>query len=555
MLLIVGLDGASWNLLAAFLEQGRMPHLRALQDEGSFGPLRATMPPATFPSWTTFMTGVNPGRHGIFDFTRRERGAYRVNFTNASFRKAPTVWQMLSKAGRRVAVLGLPGTYPPEAVNGVMLSGFDTPVTTRADASFAYPPEFAELVESNGGFPFADFQEFRIGPDWHRRALDLLLRGIEIKTRLAETLLQREPWDCFMLLFGESDTVAHHFWHFHDGNSPRHDARSTGEYGDAIGQVYSALDGAIGRLKAHRPDADILIVSDHGFGGAGAKVVYLNQWLAQAGWLRFDESDLGGRIASFTKRQALRWMPFRMQRRLFRWKGGRLAGRLESQSRFRGIDWSGTAAFSEELNYFPSLWLNLREREPQGLVSAEDYERTRAALCADIEALRDPEHGRPIMRRAWRREELYDGPWVSDAPDIVLELNDDAGYSYNCLPSPRTREGEAVRRLAGQELAGGKLAGMSGSHRRDGVFLVAGPSVSASGWTEGAEMADMTPTILNLCGLAAPENFDGETLRVVVSRSTMAAVPAGEITVRERVYKPREEAEIAARLADLGYME
>src|SRR5262249_40811898 len=155
---------------------------------------------------------VNPGRHGVFDFTRRDSGAYRVRFVNATFRKARTVWGLLSDAGQRVSVLGVPGTYPPEPINGYMISGFDTPVTLRADASFVHPPEFADEVAAAGGFPFAEFQEFTLGPGWHARALSSLCDGIERKTRLAERLLARERWDCFMLLFGESDTAAHHFW-------------------------------------------------------------------------------------------------------------------------------------------------------------------------------------------------------------------------------------------------------------------------------------------------------------------------------------------------------
>jgi hypothetical protein len=186
-------SGATWDLLGPWCAQGRLPHLEAIRRRGLWGPLASTMPPATLPSWSTFMTGVNPGKHGIYDFTRRRTGTYEIEFVNATFRKVPTVWRRLSEAGRRVCVLGLPGTYPPEILNGYMVSGFDTPVTTRADASFIAPSSLAPLVMQMGGFPFADFQEFRVGPDWHRTAIDRLLRGIETKARLGQTLLQREP--------------------------------------------------------------------------------------------------------------------------------------------------------------------------------------------------------------------------------------------------------------------------------------------------------------------------------------------------------------------------
>lgn len=554
MLLVVGLDGATWDLMAPWMAEGRLPNLHALCDAGTYGPLTATMPPATFPSWTTFMTGVNPGRHGIFDFTRRDPGQYRVRFVNATFRKAPTVWRLLSDADRRVCVLGLPGTYPPEPVNGVMLSGFDTPVTTRADASFVYPPERARQVAALGGFPFADFQEFHTGPGWHRQALERLLRGIETKVRLATALIREEPWDCFLLLFGESDTVAHHFWRFHDRLSPRYDPTAASELGDAIATVYMALDAAVGQLRRLLPEADVLVASDHGFGGVGRKAIHLNRWLAERGWLRF-ANDNGGAVAAQVKRRALEWLPPALQARLFRWRGASLANRLESHARFAGIDWAETQVFSEELNYFPSLWLNVRGREARGRVAPEDYERVCAAVCAEIAEWCDPEHGRPIVRRAWRRDDLYSGPWVHHAPDVILELNEDAGYSYACLPSRTVAAGEAVRILSPGQCEGGKLAGMSGSHRRDGVFLLSGPRVRRDGWIEGIQMADMAPTMLSLCGVACREDFDGETMASIVSDTQYARATRRKDASAERAYGAREEAEIAARLTDLGYLE
>ncbi len=554
MLLIIGLDGATWELIDPWIEQGRLPHLEQLRRYGVTGPLASTMPPATLPSWSTFMTGVNPGKHAIFDFTRREFGTYEVQFVNATFRKAPTVWKLLSDAGRRVSVLGLPGTYPPEDVNGCMISGFDTPVTTRADASFVVPRTLVPLVMKSGGFPFADFQEFRIGPGWYRRALDRLLRSIEIKTTLAQQLLRREDWDCFLLLFGESDTVAHHFWKFHDQQSPRFDPHGASEFGNAIRCVYEALDDAIGRLRSAVPSATVLVVSDHGFGGAGNKAVYLNRWLAQQGMQSAYWKHTRSRVAAAVKRMALHALPSGAHARAFRLAGGRWASRLESRSRFAGIDWEKTRAFSEELNYFPSVWLNLKGREPLGTVDPSDYERVRDDICAATITLRDPEHGRPVVRRAWRREELYDGPWIRYAPDIILDFELDRGYSYTCLPSAAAPSSGAAHVLDAAGWAGGKLAGMSGSHRPNGVFLLANGS-RAGRRIEGVRMADMAPTILDLCGVHLSAEFDGKTITAVAQTSESPFKPVMSGRGHERPYGEAEEGEIAARLRALGYLQ
>jgi predicted AlkP superfamily phosphohydrolase/phosphomutase len=553
MLLIIGLDGATWDLLDPWIERGWLPNLGRIRRRGTWGPLRSTMPPATLPSWTTFMTGMNPGRHGIFDFTRRELGTYSVQFVNASFRKSRTIWKHLSDAGRRVCVLGVPGTYPPEPLNGCMISGFDTPVTTRADASFVAPPTLAPMVMAMGGFPFADFQEFRVGKAWYRKALAALLRGIEIKTRLAKALFERQCWDCFMLLFGESDTVAHHFWKFHDRHSPRFDPAGALEWGDAIQRVYRALDAAIGELIAAAPGATVLVASDHGFGGAGSKAVYLNQWLRRSGWQKASRAASRWKLGSGVKRLALRTLPAGAQAWAFRLHGGSWAGRLESRARFAGIEWAGTRAFSEELNYFPSIWLNVKGRDPEGVVERVDYERVRDDVCAATSGLRDAEHGAPVVRRAWRREELYEGPWVHYAPDVVLEFNLDRGYSYTCLPSTLAPTPAAVRVLDPAEMKGGKLAGMAGSHRADGVFLL-GQNQVGQGLVNGTQIADMAPAILASCGIEGPR-CDGRLPGWISADTRYRPAGARDDHHREDCYSDAESEEIASRLSAMGYLQ
>jgi predicted AlkP superfamily phosphohydrolase/phosphomutase len=550
MLLILGLDGATLDLAAPWAADGTLPHLASLMREGAWGRLASTVPPATFPGWTSFMTGVNPGRHGIFDFTRRDGGAYRVRFVNATHRRAASVWRLMSDAGRRVCVLGLPGTYPPEPVNGCMVSGFDTPVTTRADASFVYPNDLAPEVERLGGFPFADFQEFDIGPGWHERALASLLDGISKKTKLAEAMLERERWDCLMLLLGESDTVAHHFWAFHDPRSPRFDRAGARRLGDPVRTVYQALDGLVGKLRRRVPGATILVVSDHGFGGAGDTAIHLNRWLAEQGWLRWARSNPARGLAARLRRTAVRVIPERWQARCFRLAGGLLASRVESAVRFGGIDWSSTRAFSEELNYFPSIWLNVEGREEHGTLAARDYDGFCEEVRSALLAWRDPLRGTPVVRRVWRRAELYHGPCVGDAPDLVLDLETPDGYSYLSVQSGGPGPTVEVLPLGAPS---GKLRGMSGSHRPDGLFALAGPAVGA-GEVMGARIVDMAPTILSILDLPVPADWDGRPLRCLKQPGSRAAFarPTPPSAVD---YDAAEEESLVRRLTQLGYFE
>jgi predicted AlkP superfamily phosphohydrolase/phosphomutase len=531
--LLIGLDGAEPSLVECWMREGFMPHLERLRRRGSYLPLQSTMPPATFPAWTTCVTGVNPGRHGIFDFTEINPGTYSLRFLNANDRKAPALWNILSAAGKRVAVIGVPATYPPDPVNGIMLSGFDSPVCTAPDRSFVYPPALYEDVRQ---WRFADFQETDIGPGWHDRAFQKLLQGIKTKEAIAVKLLKREPWDFFMVVFGESDTVAHHFWLFCDAQSPRH--RPGHEH--AIRDVYKRLDAAVGNLVDAAGDAIVAVVSDHGFGGTGTGVVHLNNWLAEQGHLRFAPSGAG-----LLKNLALGFVPASWRGAAFR-RFQRLAARAESRSRFAGIDWRHTRAWSEELNYFPSVRVNLKGREPCGQVDPAEYDTFCRDLCAELESW-------PPVKKAWRRDDLYKGDHVGSAPDIVLDLALENGYSYSCLRSGRagtrcchsgSRGSPALRRIAPDEYLGGKERGMNGNHRPVGILFVSMPVAAGM-----AHIQDVAPTVLAALGVPAPP-MDGASLL-----GPAAPGAPSEIRNLRGPYDAQKERIVEDRLRALGYLE
>ena len=550
-LLVIGLDGATLDLIRPWAAEGRLPALAELLARGAWGRLRSTVPAATFPAWTSLVTGVNPGRHGVLDFTERVPGTYRVRFVNGSYRRAPALWTRLTEAGRRTAVLTVPATYPPEPIDGVMVAGFDSPLATAIDGSFVHPQALHRDIERLiGRIPFADFQEVTIGPGWHETALARLLEGIERRAALAEWLLARERWDALMVVFGESDTVAHHFWRFHDPHSPRF---AESAFGDAIRRVYEALDAAVGRLVAAAPaDTTIAVVSDHGSGGAGDRVVHLNRRLSECGLLEFRTPSARGRVAGWMRSAALRVVPPAVQGPLLR-RLPAAAGRLEGMHRFAGIDWGQTTAYSEELDYHPSIWLNLRGREPEGTVEPAAYETTRERVAEALHEWKD-DSGRPIVERVWRREELYAGPFVERAPDLVLELAAIDGYSASCLRSAGS--GPAVRRLGIEEHGGGKGRGMNGTHRPDGVFVLAGGGVRAAGELPAASIVDVLPTLLALAGMPVPEGLDGRAIAaalVATPRATPDPLPSADGDPTP--FDAAATRDVAARLAALGYLE
>lgn len=519
--------------------------------EGAHGPLQSTMPAMTLPAWSTMLTGCNPGKHAIFDFVRKDPDRWSLGFVNSTHRRAPTLHRILSDRGARVASIAVPTTWPPEALNGVVVSGFDSPVSTGIDGSFCHPPElYRELVRRFGGLAFADFQESHIGPGWHEAALGALRREIPRKRDIARWLLDQERWDCFMLLLGESDTVSHHFWMFHDEASPRHPRGGTSaERRGAVAEVYEALDAAVGELLAAADADHVLLCSDHGFGGAGEHVLYLNRYLEEQGWLRYRRQvrveglRSGTGVLDRARELALRRVPARLQGRLFRALPDRLLQHLETGSRLGDLDLGHTCALSDEMNYAATVRLNVA---PEERAQAVDDLR---GLLLDWEV----DGHRPVAA-VHTREELYEGDHVALSPDLVLELALREGYSYTLLPSARAPRGQTWRRLEAHEHVGGKGLGMNGSHRQDGLMCLWGRGVRPGAAVPG-RLRDLAPTLLHLMGEPIPAHMDGRVLAEALDHEVSEdRRPWSMGEIRERPTLRAEESAIRERLERLGYL-
>ena len=533
-LLIVGWDCADPDITADLCARGRLPHLADIRRRGFLTPVTSTVPPSSLPAWTTAFTGVEPGRHGLTEYVQKEPGAYRLRLVSAADRRAENLFTLAHRAGLRVACLGVPGTWPPDPQLDVCIAGFDSPLSQKAPAG-AFVPGFLhqKLSEKNLHWPFGGVDELAVGPGWHRAARTALLESVELKTRVAEEVLHSDWFDLFTVVFSELDTAGHHFWAFHDVDSPRH--QNDPVLGGTLEEVYVALDRALGRLLARLDDtAAVLLLSDHGAGGAGDHVFCLNRWLASEGLLRFKGvSGLPGQLVAAAQEFLARRLPAQLKEVLLRGPAASLVMRADALSRFGGLDLPGTRAYSDELPQNPGIWINLRGRDPRGTVEpGAEYEKLRDEIIEKLEAFRDPHFSRPVVDRVVKREAAVPGPYADRAPDLLVELASWDGYKL-LAASSGGRRGRVVRRLTPAELIGSKGVGVSGIHRPDGILAAAG--------TDVPEDAGVT-SLLDVFPLAAA---------VLGLESAKDQKPAG---FDERVYTKAEEAIVKKRLEGLGYL-
>jgi predicted AlkP superfamily phosphohydrolase/phosphomutase len=520
---LIGWDGATFDLIRPWVAEGKLPHLASLLQRGVHGPLRSTTPPGTFAAWTSFLTGTNPGTHGIFSYFRPRHGTYDLEMTTSRHRRAPTFWQLLSEAGRKVVSISVPGTFPPEPVNGVMISGYDFPGEgpgSFVDARGMYPRQlYTELNHNVGPHPM----DASIIGEVNRGQLDVvlerLLETIHRKAATAKYLMSHRPWDCFMIRFGEADAAGHQFWKYCDPNSPLFTDQHP-QLRDSLLRVYQELDRETGALLERLPaDTTVLVLSEHGFGGVGDWVLYPNRWLAEKGYLRFRQAkDRKPRGLEALKLWAMGTLPAWLQRGLCRYGPG-LVGRLEAQVRYGLIDWEGTQAYFDENAYFPVLRVNLRGRQPRGTVEPGGaYEELRNRLVRDLEAWRHPQSGQPIVEQPYRREEIYSGPCLDQAPDVIPKWALHSGYSYAFRKSFQASEGTWIEQV--DPRIPGRVpffTGKSGSHRDDGIFLAQGPAFRAGVPIEGAHLIDLAPTILALLDVPVPDDMDGRVLDEILT--------------------------------------
>ncbi|MBM3474447.1 MAG: hypothetical protein FJX75_14380 [Armatimonadetes bacterium] len=538
--LVIGLDGATFDVIEPWVEAGRLPNIGRLMAEGVWGPLQSTIHPLTPTAWTTFATGCSPGKHGVYDFALFRPGSYEPILTDASCSRVPSVFQLLSEAGRRVVAYNVPWTYPPEPVNGVMISGFGAP---KFDERLAYPTAAFEDLQAR-----VDRVSFEIPPRDDRGVIvEAVEAQIEQVGEMARFLIKSERPDLACVVFMATDQVGHVAW------VKRQATRANGStIADVLLHTYELVDAQVGRLlETVGDDSTVMLMSDHGFGNRRG-VVDLVSALHQAGLVAYRRA---GPVASVRVRRHGR--------------AGGVLGMLEAglkavlpkglRGRIRKsmtptIDFERTKAWV--WGRYPKLRLNVRGREAHGVVEpGAELDALREATCECLLSVTDPADGKPVIEQVWRGEEVYPSAPEGDAPDLVAATRG-FGYISRDVVTAGTRAflTEEAREAVGWRHEQG------GIHRMNGIFVARGPGIRSGERLEGAGLADVAPTILHLLRQPVPRSMDGQVLGGALVGDAARAVLFTDAAPEPQ---PRCTAEltdsdleqVTERLHDLGYVD
>jgi predicted AlkP superfamily phosphohydrolase/phosphomutase len=520
--LLVGWDGADWRILDPLLEQGALPNLAALIGRGARGVLRSTIPTHSWAAWPSFLTGVDPADHGVYDILESVPGTHKQFPVTYRSIKERTFLPDLSAAGREVLMVNVPLTFPPPEIKGRLIAGGVLP----KGRAFTYPEGLAaDLEKARVAWPIngMSWTTYRNRPDPFLEEVNAVTRArIKAMEHLADS-----DWDLGCFVFFATDRVQHCLSEYLSPDHPDYPVRSRESVAERVRDVYRMLDEALGSLLSRTRDDDlVLFISDHGFQSC-TRAVHMDHLLRHLGFLQFSASQ-----AVFGP------MQWGWARKVAR-KAYDMLGLHGKVSLPQSVNWARTRAYTSIRSTGEGVSVNLAGREVDGIVPPEDYERVREELAAAVSSFRDPATGRSPVKRVWRREEVFKGKFLDRAPDLLFE----PAELYSLTHAKSMVE---------------KADWVSGDHRIEGVIVAAGPSVAPDAFAEPPSLVDVAPTVLAALDAPASVAHTGRVLTSVLGAE--AAVRAGEASTVDAAAEGQavgdlEAEEMEEHLRGLGYLE
>jgi len=542
--IVLCFDGATFDLIDPWVKEGKLPTLKQVMENGVRRILESTIPPISATAWATFLTGKNPGKHGIFEFRVIDPKTYiglTETLVNSNSISGKTFIDYVSDHGLRVCSLFIPITYPPWKINGIMVSGTPTPDNTKA---FTYPANL-------------DFGV--ISPYSHRKMIltteQKRLHGeyeANKRTQILCDAMKSGNYNLFLLHLHTADAAHHNYWRFFDPDCPSYSSKEG--YGNFMLESYQILDNQLKKvLELMDDDASLLIISDHGGCRRPRKLFHLTSWLKKEGFIRVNK----GNIKTVVNRNLIklyRKVKPLLPGLLYKFSERNASIRktyLSVKKNIGGIDWSKTQAYPIELIHpVVGIEINLKGRQSNGNVNSwKEYESLLKILTQKLLEIIDPETGLKIVEQVVRKEDLYFGENLDKAPDLIVFLNrdydisdgDDSSLISNASPSSFVEK--------------------SGYHDLNGIFLAQGKPFKKNISLEKASLLDVPATILYLLGLNIPEDMDSKVMTdifhdsFIKGRDIKYGKPVGHLDVRSTSVSIEEEEEMKKQLKGLGYLD
>ncbi|MBD3189705.1 MAG: sulfatase-like hydrolase/transferase [Candidatus Heimdallarchaeota archaeon] len=455
---IVGLDCFDpYLLFSKWIDE--LPNLKSLLTNGCWGKLQSSIPPITAPAWACMLSGVDPGTLGVYGFKHKKLGTYDGFYiANSEMIKYPRIWNLLSARGFKVGFVGVPQTYPPKIVNGYMVTSFLTPDN---NTQFTYPPTLKDEIEQwVGEYPF-DCSDFR-GTD-KERILEKIYEMTRKRTTVTLKLLEKFDWNLFMTVYMGPDRIQHAFWRYmdkhHHAHTPNH------KFKNVIRDYYRFIDQEIGKIIEATQDQETIyfVVSDHGAKRNNGTIA-INEWLIREGYLTLKKPPQKEGSSLHTK----------------------------------NIDWEKTKARGVG-GYYGRIYLNVKGREPNGIIDPTEYEEFIAELTKKLENLTD-NHGNPMNNKIFTPSEIFEEV-NGDYPDLMVFFDDLAMRSAGTIG------------YSSIYLTNTDIGFDDANHDWNGVFIISGWDQGEKGELEGVNIIDICPTILEIFRTKIPRHIQGKVIK------------------------------------------
>lgn len=495
--IVLGLDGANWELLDPWLDSGDLPNIKALRNEGVWGDMMSCLPPVTCPNWRCYSTGKNPGNLGVFWWEKIDTETRTLSTPTSRSFKSSNYWDYLNEEEKSVGVMNLPMTYPPFEVDGWMIAG--GPGSEQED--YTYPESLETELEARG---YQLHPEISVTSYEDREAAEALIELIDERFETFRDLLGERPVDVAHLTIFYINVLQHFFWR-----------------DDVTKRAWTIIDEHIGAIREEHPDATLYLMSDHGCTDIDT-MFYANSWLEQEGYLT-TESDASDTFAKFginkqrvsklANKLGIHGLITRLTPEFVKDAVPEDEEGFKREQKLDKVNWSESSAIASG----------------QGLIYVID-ESQQEPLITDLENLeRD---GKPIASDVYTREEVYDGEFVDEAPDVIFDQRNGVHTSGAIGDNP-------VFTDAGTWKA---------ENVRTGLFL----ADNVDGNDESIDdmsIVDVAPTLFHQLGVGVPTDMDGVP-QLVGSRKVESREP---ITFESIASSAADE--VAERLEDLGYLE